>query len=74
MNGGRGLWGVLTTRETEILMVAGTCDLSNKEIAAQLGITEGTVKNHLHTIYTKLGVSSRLSLMLRLRAPDADVA
>ena len=53
----------LTPRETELikLVVEG---LRNKEIAARLGITEGTVKIHLHNIYEKLGVDGRLELML----------
>ena len=33
--------------------------LSNKEIAAQLTITEGTVKNHVHNTLEKLHLSNR---------------
>jgi len=33
--------------------------LSNKQIALQLGISEHTVKFHVSSIYTRLGVSSR---------------
>jgi DNA-binding NarL/FixJ family response regulator len=48
----------LTRRETEILqLVAG--GLSNKEIASQLTITEGTVKNHVHNALEKLHLSNR---------------
>ena len=48
----------LTRRETEILqLVAG--GLSNKEIASQLTITEGTVKNHVHNSLEKLHLSNR---------------
>jgi len=36
----------------------------NREIARHLGITEQTVKNHLRTIYDKVGVSDRLELVL----------
>jgi len=36
----------------------------NREIAAQLSITEQTVKNHLRSIYDKVGVSDRLELVL----------
>ncbi len=36
----------------------------NKEIADKLFISEQTVKNHLHCIFRKLGVSDRLSLAL----------
>jgi two-component system, NarL family, nitrate/nitrite response regulator NarL len=31
----------------------------NKEIAGHLGVSESTIKNHLHNIYTKLNLSSR---------------
>ena len=31
----------------------------NKEIADHLGVSESTIKNHLHNIYTKLNLSSR---------------
>ena len=57
---------VLTPRELEISH--GVADgLRNKEIAAKLGIAEGTVKIHLHAIYDKLNVEGRLSLVLRLK-------
>ena len=41
--------------------------LSNRAIAIQLGITEGTVKLHLSHIYQKLGVANRIGLVLRAR-------
>lgn len=48
----------LTRRETEILQLVAA-GLSNKEIAAQLTITEGTVKNHVHNTLEKLHLSNR---------------
>lgn len=48
----------LTAREREILQLIGQ-GLSNQEIAAQLVIEVGTVKNHVHNILEKLNVSSR---------------
>lgn len=39
--------------------------LRNREIAKQLGVTEGTVKAYLHAIFEKLGVSSRTELATR---------
>jgi DNA-binding NarL/FixJ family response regulator len=36
----------------------------NREIAQHLTITEQTVKNHLRSIYDKVGVSDRLELVL----------
>ena len=50
---------VLTRRESEILqLVAG--GLSNKEIANELTITEGTVKNHVHNALEKLHLTNRV--------------
>jgi DNA-binding NarL/FixJ family response regulator len=40
--------------------------LSNKEIAAKVGLSEGTVKNHLRPVFDKAGVWSRLELHARL--------
>src|SRR5512136_1347815 len=48
----------LTDREMEVLKAVARGERS-KEIAAQLGITERTVKAHLASIYNKLGVDSR---------------
>jgi DNA-binding NarL/FixJ family response regulator len=36
----------------------------NREISTHLAISEQTVKNHLRTIYDKVGVSDRLELVL----------
>jgi two-component system, NarL family, nitrate/nitrite response regulator NarL len=53
----------LTPRELEIIsgVVEGA---SNREIGDQLGLSTQTVKNHLSSIFDKLGVSSRLELAL----------
>lgn len=48
----------LTDRELEVLAFVARGERS-KEIAAQLGISERTVKAHLASIYGKLGVDSR---------------
>jgi two-component system nitrate/nitrite response regulator NarL len=53
----------LTAREVEVLtaIVEG---YSNKEIAKRFSISEQTVKHHLSSIFTKVGVSNRLELAL----------
>jgi predicted ATPase/DNA-binding CsgD family transcriptional regulator len=54
----RGLIDVLTARERTVLqLVAG--GLSNKEIAAKLGITPKTAMHHTSAVYRKLGVAGR---------------
>jgi DNA-binding NarL/FixJ family response regulator len=53
---------VLTARELEVTRMVAS-GLRNKEIAARLDITEGTVKFHLHSIYEKLEIDGRYALM-----------
>lgn len=48
----------LTDRELEVLALLAE-GLANKQISLRLGISEHTVKFHVSSIYTKLGVSSR---------------
>ncbi|HUF64614.1 MAG TPA: response regulator transcription factor [Gemmatimonadaceae bacterium] len=59
----------LTDRESEIVTHVRD-GLRNKEIASKLGIAEGTVKIHLNNIYRKLGVDSRVGLVLHARSED----
>lgn len=51
----------LTPRELEIVRLVSR-GLRNRAIGETLHITEGTVKIHLHNIYEKLGIGSRLEL------------
>jgi two-component system, NarL family, nitrate/nitrite response regulator NarL len=53
----------LTTRETQIIS-AVTQGATNKQVSREFGLSEQTVKNHLSSIFDKLGVSSRLELAL----------
>ena len=54
----------LTRRERELIELVRQ-GLRNRDIAAELGVTEGTVKVYLHTIFDKLRVENRTELALR---------
>lgn len=49
----------VSLRELEVLQLAAQA-LSNRQIAVRLGISEATVKRHLHNTFVKLGASSRI--------------
>ena len=57
---------ILTRRELDIVRMVAK-GARNKEIAEKLGISEGTVKMHLHTTYEKLGISGRVELSIYAR-------
>lgn len=56
----------LSAREMDVLrwMVTGS---SNREISEKLVLSEGTVKNHVTSIYAKLGVSDRTRAVIKAR-------
>jgi len=56
----------LTRRQIEVARAA-VSGLSNKELAQRLGVSEGTIKNHLHAIYERLELDGRLALLLYLK-------
>jgi DNA-binding NarL/FixJ family response regulator len=56
----------LSEREVHVLRCLAQ-GAANKEIGAQLNIAEGTVKNHVTSILTKLGVQDRTQAALRAR-------
>jgi DNA-binding NarL/FixJ family response regulator len=67
----------LTPREKTVISCL-TQGLRNRDIADHLTITEQTVKNHLRSIYDKIGVSDRLELVLyaihqRLELPSVNL-
>jgi DNA-binding NarL/FixJ family response regulator len=53
----------LTERETDVLRLM-TSGISNREIAAALKLGEGTVRNHVSNIFSKLGVNDRTKAVL----------
>jgi DNA-binding NarL/FixJ family response regulator len=53
----------LTVREREIVSLIGE-GLRNEDVGQRLGISEKTVRNHLTTIFQKVGVSGRLELVI----------
>lgn len=60
------LFDELSKREIDIakMMIKG---LNNKEISSDLFLTEGTVKNYISSIYSKLGVKDRASAVIILK-------
>lgn len=59
----------LSTRERAVASLVQR-GLRNKEIAEELGLTEGTVKVHLHKVFDKLSVRSRTELILLAQNRD----
>jgi two-component system nitrate/nitrite response regulator NarL len=62
-SGSRSEKRLLSDREMEIVQLVAQ-GFHNKEIGKELFISENTVKNHLHNIFDKIGVSDRLEMML----------
>src|SRR5262245_2386545 len=60
---GRGRQTQLAPRERQLIGFVRK-GLRNREIAEQLGVTEGTVKVYLHAIFEKLGVATRTELAI----------
>ena len=56
----------LTPRERELVELIRQ-GLRNRDIASQLGVTEGTVKVYLHAIFDKVGVDNRTELAMRAK-------
>lgn len=56
-------WSALTARQCMVAREIGR-GLSNKAIAARLGIAEGTVKDHVHHILQKTSLASRVEIAL----------
>jgi DNA-binding NarL/FixJ family response regulator len=56
----------LTRRQQQLIPLIAQ-GLTNKEIAAQLNLSEGTVKNHVHEILRRVGVGDRLQVVDKTR-------
>jgi two-component system, NarL family, nitrate/nitrite response regulator NarL len=57
---------VLSPREREVALLVAR-GLANKEIARELGLSDGTVKQHVHNIFLKLGTRKRHMLRYLVR-------
>lgn len=66
---GTGLGQQLTLRQKQIVAML-KIGSSNKEIAQVLGLSEGTIKVHLHRIYQRVGVANRTQLAARSFAAE----
>jgi DNA-binding NarL/FixJ family response regulator len=53
----------LTEREQDVLKLLSS-GITNREIATALRLSEGTVRNHLSSIFAKLGVNDRTKAVL----------
>ena len=53
----------ITRRQQQVIGMVSE-GLANKEIAARLGIAEGTVKAHVHTVFRALGTTNRTQAAL----------
>jgi DNA-binding NarL/FixJ family response regulator len=60
---GGGSWSsLLSPREREVALLVAR-GFANKEIARELGLSNGTVKIHVHGIFLKLGARKRYMLI-----------
>ena len=64
---------VLSPREREVALLVAR-GLTNKEVARELGLCDGTVKIHVHSIFQKLGAKSRYHLIVQRGAAEQNHA
>jgi two-component system nitrate/nitrite response regulator NarL len=60
----------LTRREQQLVPLIAQ-GFTNKEIASHLNLSEQTVKNHIHRILQRIGVSDRLAVVQRMRQQES---
>ncbi|MDJ0824174.1 MAG: response regulator transcription factor [Rhodobacter sp.] len=63
--------GKLTRRETDVVELLSN-GLQNKQIAAELGVSEHTIKLHIHHIITKMGVHNRTEAAMKFMQMKGD--
>jgi DNA-binding CsgD family transcriptional regulator len=63
----------LTRRQTDVAIELARTGGTNSQLARSLAISEGTVKKHLEAVFRTLGVDSRASAIVALRATSAIV-
>ncbi|MBV8050760.1 MAG: response regulator transcription factor [Acidobacteriaceae bacterium] len=54
---------MLTAREEQVVALVAD-GMTNRDVARELGLTENTIKKYLFRIFDKVGVSSRVELVL----------
>ena len=57
----------LTRRESEVVLMVGS-GMSNAEIAQRLGLSDGTVKLHVHSVLRKTGARNRYGIIAQMTA------
>ena len=63
----------LTARQIDVLRMLASGG-SNKEIARAMGISPGTVKNHLNAIFAKMGAGNRVQAVMMAQAVVREVS
>ncbi|MFZ0715106.1 response regulator transcription factor, partial [Mycobacterium sp.] len=61
-------WDSLTNSELKVVSLIAQGD-SNRSVATQLHLSLYTVKNHVHNVFSKLGINSRAQLAQLMRGP-----
>lgn len=68
----RQRYGNLTIREEQVINLAADNGLLDREIAEELGISEATVRRHMHNILTKLGAKTSRQAIATWLSPHAN--